>query len=170
VPALGWETTIAFLILPVLLVASQFASMQLMQPKSEDSAAQQSNAILKFLPFMIGWFSLSVPAALTIYWFTNNIVTTATSLIIRNSMKVEPAAVASSTPDVSSEQRTLFSPPPLKPEGFGASQQSRSRSLDGVKPITAIDAEVVDDDDMADGESGVDSKPKSSKKRGKKRN
>ena len=32
---------------------------------------------------MIGWFSLSVPSGLGLYWLTNNVVTTVTTLGIR---------------------------------------------------------------------------------------
>jgi len=178
-PSLGWNDTIAFLILPVLLVVSQFVSMQLMQPKSDDPAQQQSNLILKLLPLMIGWFSLSVPAALTLYWFTNNIITTATSLIIRNSMKVEPVAVGgAASSSVAEPKSTVFAPPREKPAGFGMPTVDPSE----VKPITApIDAEVVededDDDDGMEEEGGDESssesgtsmettQPKSQKKRG----
>ena len=79
-PPLGWHDTIAYLVLPVLLVTSQLISQKVMtpdQPKSDDPAQQQSQAILKFLPFMIGFFSLNVPAGLTLYWFANNIFSTA---------------------------------------------------------------------------------------------
>jgi len=61
-----------------------------MQPdsaKSNDPAQQQSQAILKFLPLMIGYFSLNVPAGLTLYWFFNNIVTTAQTVYLRKTTK-----------------------------------------------------------------------------------
>jgi YidC/Oxa1 family membrane protein insertase len=159
-PSLGWEDTLAFLILPVFLVISQFVSMELMQPKDQP---QQGNAVLKFLPLMIGWFSLNVPAALCIYWVTNNVVTTATSLIIRNSMKMEPAAVGGGAAAVSSPaDAAIFAPPPMreKPAGFAVD--------DGVTPITsAIDAEIVDAEVGADasaGEGMSESTPSPSKK------
>mmetsp|Transcript_47759 Transcript_47759/g.154964 ORF Transcript_47759/g.154964 Transcript_47759/m.154964 type:complete len:420 (+) Transcript_47759:14-1273(+) len=82
-PKFGWADTAAYLVLPVLLVLSQYASMELLTPKSDDPAQAQSQAILKFLPLMIGWFSLNVPSGLGLYWLTNNIVTTASTLAIR---------------------------------------------------------------------------------------
>ena len=55
VPPLGWETTAKYLVLPVLLVLSQFASLQISQPaQSDDPAQQTTQKILKFIPFMIG--------------------------------------------------------------------------------------------------------------------
>eukprot|EP00966_Prymnesium_polylepis_P165189 3819138-Prymnesium_polylepis.1 len=53
-PPLGWSDTAAYLVLPVVLTASQFLSTQLLTPKNDDPAQQQSQAILKFLPLMIG--------------------------------------------------------------------------------------------------------------------
>lgn len=163
VPSLGWEDTAAFLILPVFLVVSQFISMEIMTPKD---SPQQGNIVLKFLPFMIGWFSLSVPAALCLYWVTNNIVTTATSVIIRNSMKMEPvsaggASAAVATPPTRSE---IFAPSPLreKPAGFS----------DGVTRITGdvIDAEFDDgEEEAAAGEGMGDEQKKTRGKKKKKR-
>ena len=124
-PPLGWAQTIAYLALPVALVASQFVTQRIMQPPSQDPQQQQSAAFLKFLPFVIGvpaclpavcalevpcrraglsvvcplvdcsllvawqccpaaeqqtlcagWFSLNVPSGLTLYWFTNNLLST----------------------------------------------------------------------------------------------
>lgn len=162
-PSLGWEETSAFLVLPIALVVSQLASMELMTPKEQKD---QQPAFLKFLPLLIGWFSLSVPSALSVYWVTNNIVTTATSIIIRNNLKIEPATVSGGTIDVEAESvpASTFSPPTIreKPDGFGSSS--------GVTPITgsAIDVDTVDDV-VESGEPIMESAPTSKKKRGKKR-
>lgn len=144
--------------------------MELMQPKSDDPAQQQSNVILKFLPLMIGWFSLSVPAALSVYWVTNNIVTTATSLWIRNSMKVEaPSSGGSATATMNASAQTIFSPPREKPSGFG--DRPSPAFKDGVKPITAIEAEIVEDvdeeDESSSGEGSDVDKSGSKRKRRK---
>ena len=85
-PPLGWHDTIAYLILPVLLVVSQLASQKVMtpeQPKDVDPSQAQTQAILKFLPFMIGFFSLNVPAGLTLYWFVNNLLSTGQTVYLR---------------------------------------------------------------------------------------
>ncbi|KAM0965326.1 hypothetical protein TB2_020930 [Malus domestica] len=82
-PPLGWSDTLAYLALPVLLVISQYISVQIMQstqPQSNDPNMKSSQAITKFLPLIIGYFSLSVPSGLSLYWFTNNILTTAQSV------------------------------------------------------------------------------------------
>eukprot|EP00250_Pteridium_aquilinum_P018578 c24124_g1_i1 orf=245-1714(+) len=83
-PPLGWGDTIAYLVLPVLLVISQFVSMQLMQtPQSDDPNQKNTQIILKFLPLMIGYFSLSVPSGLSLYWFVNNLLSTGQQVYLR---------------------------------------------------------------------------------------
>eukprot|EP00550_Attheya_septentrionalis_P008094 CAMPEP_0198294850 /NCGR_PEP_ID=MMETSP1449-20131203/24681_1 /TAXON_ID=420275 /ORGANISM="Attheya septentrionalis, Strain CCMP2084" /LENGTH=454 /DNA_ID=CAMNT_0043994945 /DNA_START=86 /DNA_END=1450 /DNA_ORIENTATION=+ len=173
VPTLGWEDTLLFLSLPIFLVISQAISMQLMQPKSDDAQQQQANVILKFLPLMIGWFSLNVPAALCIYWVVNNVVTTATTLIVRNSMKVEPIISSSSGSAVAAPPPAStgpFSAPPSRdrPQGFTSSSE---KSSGGVTPITAIDAEIVTPSAPADedNETSSSSPPKNKKRGGKKK-
>lgn len=49
-------------------------------PRTKNTQAQaQSQAILKFLPFMVGYFSLNVPSGLGVYWIANNLITTLTT-------------------------------------------------------------------------------------------
>jgi YidC/Oxa1 family membrane protein insertase len=166
-PALGWEDTIAFVALPVFLVISQVISMQLMQPK--DPAAQQNNPVLKLLPLMIGWFALNVPAALTIYWVVNNLVTTATTLAIRNSMEMAPAVATSAV----AEAPPIFAPPREKPAGFASSETVPVIDASGVKTLTnVVDVEIESDDGEEAAGAGMEGDAPSGgskKKRGKKR-
>ncbi|ESW35696.1 hypothetical protein PHAVU_001G257000 [Phaseolus vulgaris] len=77
-PPLGWSDTLAYLVLPVLLVVSQYISVQIMQSSQPNDPNMKSSQVLtKFLPLMIGYFSLSVPSGLSLYWLTNNILSTA---------------------------------------------------------------------------------------------
>ena len=146
VPSLGWEETTAFLILPVFLVLSQFLSMEIMTPKEQK---EQQPSFLKVLPLMIGYFSLNVPSALCIYWVTNNLVTTATSVIIRNSLKMEPAPVGATieTTATSVTNENVFSPPSIREKPAGFANATPSPSSSGVTPITsseaAVDAEIL---------------------------
>jgi YidC/Oxa1 family membrane protein insertase len=126
--------------------------MELMQPKPVDGQPQQNNLVLKLLPLMIGWFSLNVPAALCVYWVTNNILTTAASLYIRSTLKT-PEPITSGPPPRERTASTIFSPPPPKPAGFGERFASASTAAPervvspyagtDIKPITAVDAEIV---------------------------
>jgi len=100
VPPLGWETTLAFLVMPVILVLMQSFTMSVLQQPDDESASEQekeqlqtTKTILKFLPLMIGFFSLQVPAGLTIYWFTSNLFTVSQSLIIRGYYAANPPEI-----------------------------------------------------------------------------
>ncbi|WOL16114.1 ALBINO3-like protein 1, chloroplastic [Canna indica] len=77
-PPLGWSDTFAYLALPVLLVISQYISTQIMQSsQGNDPSQQNAQVVTKFLPLLIGYFALSVPSGLSLYWLTNNILSTA---------------------------------------------------------------------------------------------
>mmetsp|Transcript_18551 Transcript_18551/g.38906 ORF Transcript_18551/g.38906 Transcript_18551/m.38906 type:complete len:424 (+) Transcript_18551:145-1416(+) len=99
-PPLGWETTLAFCIMPIVLVLMQSFTMNVLQQPEDESASdeekeqlQNTKNILKFLPLMIGFFSLQVPAGLTIYWFTSNLFTVSQSLIIRGYYAANPPEI-----------------------------------------------------------------------------
>jgi len=103
-PAMGWAYTGAFLIMPVVLVLGQKLTMDVLTPPEEDDAqdsmtkeekdtADRTKFILKFLPLLIGYFSLQVPAGLTIYWFTSNLFTLGQSLVIRGYYKANPPVI-----------------------------------------------------------------------------
>jgi len=100
VPSMGWEGTLPFLVMPVVLVLMQSATMRVLQPPPDENATEEereqlesTQGILKFLPLMIGFFSLQVPAGLTIYWFTSNLFTVSQSLIIRGYYKANPPEI-----------------------------------------------------------------------------
>lgn len=66
---------------------------------------------------MIGWFSLNVPSGLGLYWLVNNIVTTSTTVLIRNQVPAAPlpssrAAKRAEPLDTTSHRRSLIPPPP----------------------------------------------------------
>lgn len=163
VPSLGWHDTLAFVSIPIFLVLSQGVSMQLMQPKNQTT---EQPAVLKLLPLLIGWFSLNVPAALGIYWVANNLITTALTLQIRSGLPEAP--IAPSGGGGSAVIDAPFTPAPMreKPAGFSAD----AAGMDGIKPITPIDAEVIADvSDVAEGSEAPVSAPAPKKRGGKKR-
>lgn len=99
-PSLGWSTTLAFMAMPVILVLGQSLSMNVLTPPVDDSMSaeekeqmEKSQTVLKFLPLLIGFFSLQVPAGLTIYWFTSNFFTLAQSLVVRAYYKANPPQI-----------------------------------------------------------------------------
>jgi YidC/Oxa1 family membrane protein insertase len=96
-PQLGWTTTLLYLIMPVVLILGQSITMKVLTPgvdenasKEEKEQMEKTQGVLKFLPLLIGFFSLQVPAGLTIYWFTSNLYTLSQSLAIRAYYKANP--------------------------------------------------------------------------------
>lgn len=99
-PSLGWETTLAFLVMPVVLVLTQSVSMRVLQPPIDDNMSpeekqnmEKSQTVLKFLPLMIGYFSLQVPAGLTIYWLTSNLYTLLQSVAVKSYYAANPPKI-----------------------------------------------------------------------------
>ena len=82
----GWEAAWPYLVMPILTTATQFYSMNAMQPKEEEKTDEMKNQsqLVKFLPFFIGYISLTVPAGLAMYWLFNNVFTTLTQVYLRN--------------------------------------------------------------------------------------
>jgi len=90
-PPVGWHDALCYLVIPIGLVALQAYSQKLLQPPSQDPAAQKANGFLKFLPLLIGWFSLNVPSGLGVYWVTNTAFSTLQTVFIRKRFDAETA-------------------------------------------------------------------------------
>lgn len=89
-PPLGWHDTLCYLTIPLLLVIAQTVSLKILTPPSEDPAVQKTQQILKYLPWMLGYFSISVPAGLGVYWITNNVLSTVSTVGIKEYFKRNP--------------------------------------------------------------------------------
>lgn len=176
-PSLGWEDTAAFITIPVILIISQVLSIELnKQFQTPEQQEQSDNIVFKLLPLFLGWVSVGVPSALGLYWISNNLITTALTLQIRNSLNVDPPSIgpvgggtdgATMTPSTTTAS-FMTAPMREKPAGFASSSES---SQDGVSPLTAsaLDAEVLDDATVATmSESSLTPKTPG-KKRGKKK-
>jgi YidC/Oxa1 family membrane protein insertase len=94
-PSIGWGAAVAYLILPVLLVVSQFYMQQMMTPPNPDPQQASMNSMMKIMPIMFGYFSLIVPSGLTLYWFTSNILALIQQYFTQTSMK--PATASAGT-------------------------------------------------------------------------
>eukprot|EP00878_Enallax_costatus_P039379 GHUV01045033.1.p1 GENE.GHUV01045033.1~~GHUV01045033.1.p1 ORF type:complete len:205 (-),score=34.40 GHUV01045033.1:257-871(-) len=53
-PPIGWKDAVAYLVLPALLIVSQYVSQKIISPKTDDPQQKQTQAILQFIPLMIG--------------------------------------------------------------------------------------------------------------------
>lgn len=91
-PPIGWVDAIAYLILPILLVVSQLYTQRMMSPQSNDPNQKAMSQAMMLMPLMFGYFALIVPSGLTLYWFTNNILSMAQQWWINRTMDKKKAA------------------------------------------------------------------------------
>lgn len=69
-----------YLILPILLMASQFVMQKWMTPAtpqtgdSDNPMGGMTKQLTLMMTFMFGFFTLQVPAGLTLYWVTSNLL------------------------------------------------------------------------------------------------
>jgi YidC/Oxa1 family membrane protein insertase len=130
-PPIGWHDAAAYLVLPVLLVVSQFISQKIISPPSDDPAAKQSQNILRFIPLMIGWFSLNVPSGLTLYWFVNNVISTAQQVYMKRSLAGSPAVAAASAAATGAAARAELRPKEERAGPSGRELGARKKRRDG---------------------------------------
>jgi YidC/Oxa1 family membrane protein insertase len=72
---LGWAATIGYLVLPILTVVTQVVTQKLMTPTSKDQSQSAMNSAMMLMPFMFGFFALTFPSGLALYWVTSNLFT-----------------------------------------------------------------------------------------------
>ncbi|KAK9122669.1 hypothetical protein Sjap_012271 [Stephania japonica] len=152
-PPLGWHDTAAYLVLPVLLVVSQFVSMELMKPPQTDDPTQKNTLLVfKFLPLMIGYFSLSVPSGLSIYWFTNNVLSTAQQVWLRKLGGAKPVVSENASGIISAGQAKRSSSQPVRTgERFkqlkeGEKKKKLTQAVAGVEDQSLAPASDADND------------------------
>ncbi len=73
---IGWGPAIGYLVLPVLLVVSQYVmqKMSTVPGSDQDSGQQMMSQMNLFMPILFGFFALQVPTGLDLYWVTSNIL------------------------------------------------------------------------------------------------
>lgn len=92
----GWLGTIAYLVMPILLIVSQVYTQKIMTPPATDPQQVQMQNIMKFMPIMFGYFALNVPSGLTLYWFTSNILGVAQHYLTKTQFNKKPEAAGAS--------------------------------------------------------------------------
>ncbi len=64
-----------FFIIPILVIATTYFSTKLTTPPSTDAASKQTNQMMSMMmPVMFGFFMLSAPAGLGVYWIVSNLI------------------------------------------------------------------------------------------------
>ncbi|KAI5603359.1 hypothetical protein BDE02_01G214000 [Populus trichocarpa] len=152
-PPLGWHDTAAYLVLPVLLIASQYVSMEIMKPPQTDDPTQKNTLLVfKFLPIMIGYFSLSVPSGLSIYWFTNNVLSTAQQVWLRKLGGAKPVVNENASGIITAGRAKRSASQPGQPgDRFKQlKEQDKSKTLRKALPtegVQALDSASGSDED-----------------------
>lgn len=86
-PPIGWEEAAPYLVLPILLVVCQYVSSSIIQPpvdpNAEDSNGQWVQYLVKLLPLLVGYFSLTLPSGLSLYYFSNIVFTSGQQIYLR---------------------------------------------------------------------------------------
>ncbi|GKV50186.1 hypothetical protein SLEP1_g56899 [Rubroshorea leprosula] len=160
-PPLGWHDTAAYLVLPVLLVVSQYVSMELMKPPQTDDPAQKNTLLVfKFLPLMIGYFSLSVPSGLSIYWFTNNILSTAQQVWLRKLGGAKPIVNESASGIITAGRAKRSAAQPAQVgERFKQIKEEEKRKK-STKALPAEEVQTLDSASDSDEDLGEEAKDK----------
>jgi len=127
IPALweagNYQTLIAYLILPILLVVTQLIMQMWMTPTpaGDSSQAGMTKNMSMIMTLMFGYFTLQVPAGLTLYWVTSNLLQMLQQwAVTRFFLKKNPAVVAATasanavTIDVKPESVKSESAKPVK--------------------------------------------------------
>lgn len=74
----NWGRLAAYLVLPVLLMVSQFVMQKWMTPAmpqgDDNPTGNMTKQMTYMMTFMFGFFTLQVPAGLTLYWVTSNLL------------------------------------------------------------------------------------------------
>jgi len=131
IPPLGWEATLAFLSVPILLTIAQTLSIRLLSPPSEDPALQRTQKILGYLPLILGYFSLTFPAGLGVYYLTNSFLATATTLGIKEYFKQNKNLIDIDIDALANDKFAAFRNPAW---GYGSQEQMLEEARLHLKP------------------------------------
>jgi len=73
-------------IMVIIMVVSQVLYQKYMTPPSTDPQAKSMNAMMKFMPLMFGYFFLTLPAGLVLYYLVFNVVSIVQQLFMNRSL------------------------------------------------------------------------------------
>lgn len=104
--------TIALLIIPVLAVFTTWLSMKQTQKMSgqtqknpNDQAAQMTGTMNIMMPIMTGFFSITLPSGMGIYWITSNVLQMAQQYILNKILDNEEDDYVVKLPDKNRKNR-----------------------------------------------------------------
>jgi YidC/Oxa1 family membrane protein insertase len=95
-------------ILVLVMVLSQFLYQKYMTPPTADPSAQTLNASMKFMPIIFGFFFITLPAGMVLYYLVFNVVSLGQQLIINR--QLSPAAAELPVPVVGEKSAKSAAP------------------------------------------------------------
>lgn len=120
-----YATLIAYLILPVLLVVTQIFMQKYMTPTptGDNDQAKMTQNMSMIMTLFFGYFTLQVPAGLTLYWVTSNLLQmlqqwAVTRFFLKPNPSIATAAANAVTVDVKAEsvKPVKSTTPPTNPK------------------------------------------------------
>lgn len=127
-PSVGWDTAIRYLVLPILLVVTQVATQKLSSTTAgtdENPQAQMMNQMMWFMSLMFFYITLTVPAALTLYWVTSNVLGIVQQLYVNRAIG---AAMKPAPAEVTEAATPAATPVPAPADGPAAGAAERPTS------------------------------------------
>jgi YidC/Oxa1 family membrane protein insertase len=142
-----YATLIGYLILPVLLVVTQFIMQKWMTPTpaaSDDSQVKMTQNMSLIMTFFFGFFTLQVPAGLTLYWVTSNVLQMiqqwgVTKFFLK---PATPAMASAGAPAASSAAPALVDGKTTKSGATGAANGSGSSAASTTRTSSAAGAKT----------------------------
>jgi len=92
-------TVVTQILLTRVMTASRPATPQAAngKPTEQDATMQAMNQMNMIMPFMFGFFALTYPAGLSLYWVTNNVLTFAQYFVLNRMNNKETPVLAGAT-------------------------------------------------------------------------
>ncbi len=119
-----------YYILPILVVATTYFSTKLTTPPATDAQSKQTNQMMSMMmPIMFGFFMLSAPVGLGIYWVVSNVIGIGQYYLMKPRLDVARAQHAASvTAGGSAGSQSPIAPPPAKPKAKVPPPRSKVKS------------------------------------------
>ena len=139
----GYYILIAYLVLPILLMVTQFVMQKWMSPMptSNDSSSRTTQQVTLLMTFMFGFFTLTVPAGLTLYWVTSNLLQMLQQWGMMRYMPTTKATAATSTSTASAsivdgESTEVVTAPVKSTTSSSAKSNNSTKSSNGKQSAT----------------------------------
>ncbi|KAH9701195.1 Inner membrane protein ALBINO3 [Citrus sinensis] len=126
--------------------------------ETDDPAQKNTLLVFKFLPLMIGYFSLSVPSGLSIYWFTNNVLSTAQQVWLRKLGGAKPVVTENASEIITAgrAKRSVSQPSRAGDRFRQLKEEEKGKKLNKALPAEDVQTmnSASDSEGESDGEKG----------------